>query len=59
MGMCLVDHSLAQFDLVDMAQQGKEYNGYKYILSVKDYFTKTAWFREIPDKSGMPANCYV
>ena len=39
-----------------MAGQGKEHNGFKYILSVKDYFTKAAWFRELPDKSGMSAN---
>jgi hypothetical protein len=36
-----------------MAQQGLTFDGYKYILSVKDYFTKIAYFRPLKDKEGM------
>lgn len=41
-----------QADLVDMQKYSKENNGYKYLLTVIDVFSKYAWARPLKQKSG-------
>ncbi len=41
-----------QDDLTDMKQLVKENDGYRYILTVIDIFSKYAWAEPVKDKSG-------
>jgi hypothetical protein len=41
----------AQMDLIDFSRDSKSSGEYKYILHLKDHFTKATWLRPLKAKS--------